>query len=135
MTFSSSMNEVIVTISVSGRSALIRPIAVIPSMFGISRSISTTSGSSRRAIGDALAAVGGLADDFDVGLQVEEDAQARADDGVVVDDETRIGGVVGHGGLRELPAGRRREGGRASTSLQGRALPELGSRDRPTGGR
>ena len=50
MTFSSSMNEVIVTISVSGRSALMRPMAVMPSMFGISRSISTTSGSSRRAI-------------------------------------------------------------------------------------
>ena len=50
MTFSSSMNEVIVTISVSGRSALIRPIAVTPSMFGMSRSMSTTSGSSRRAI-------------------------------------------------------------------------------------
>src|SRR5687768_16787958 len=44
------MNDVIVTISVSGRSALIRPIAVTPSMFGISRSINTTSGSRRRAI-------------------------------------------------------------------------------------
>ena len=50
MTCSSSMNEVMVTISVSGRSALIRPIAVTPSMFGISRSIRTTSGSSRRAM-------------------------------------------------------------------------------------
>src|SRR5215204_1081010 len=50
VTFSSSMNEVIVTISVSGRSALMRPIAVTPSMFGISRSIRTTSGSRRRAI-------------------------------------------------------------------------------------
>ena len=49
MTFSSSMNEVMVTISVSGRSALIRPMAVMPSMFGIIRSISTTSGSRRRA--------------------------------------------------------------------------------------
>src|SRR5262245_40158990 len=44
------MNEVIVTISVSVRSALMRAIAVMPSMFGIRRSISTTSGSSRRAI-------------------------------------------------------------------------------------
>src|SRR6476660_995712 len=44
------MKLVIVTISVSGRSALIRPMAVTPSMFGIRRSISTTSGSSRRAI-------------------------------------------------------------------------------------
>src|SRR5688500_2447819 len=44
------MNDVIVTISVSGRSALIRPIAVTPSMVGISRSINTTSGSRRRAI-------------------------------------------------------------------------------------
>ena len=50
MTFSSSMNEVMVTISVSVRSALIREIAVMPSMFGIRRSIRTTSGSSRRAI-------------------------------------------------------------------------------------
>jgi hypothetical protein len=50
VTFSSSMKLVIVTISVSGRSCLIRPIAVIPSMFGISRSMRTTSGSSRRAM-------------------------------------------------------------------------------------
>src|SRR4029079_11365104 len=50
VTFSSSMKLVIVTISVSGRSALIRPIAVTPSMFGMRRSISTTSGSRRRPI-------------------------------------------------------------------------------------
>jgi hypothetical protein len=44
------MKEVIVTISHSGISALIRPIAVMPSMLGISRSMRTTSGFSRRAI-------------------------------------------------------------------------------------
>jgi hypothetical protein len=44
------MKLVIVTISVSGRSALIRPMAVTPSMFGMRRSMSTTSGRSRRAI-------------------------------------------------------------------------------------
>src|SRR5258706_12102641 len=44
------MKLVIVTISVSGRSALIRPIAVMPSMFGMRRSMRMTSGSSRRAM-------------------------------------------------------------------------------------
>ena len=37
--------------------------------------------------GDALAAVGRLAHDLDVGEQIEERAQARADDGVVVDEQ------------------------------------------------
>ena len=80
MTFSSSMKLVIVTISVSGRSALIRPIAVTPSMFGISRSIRTTSGSSRRAIATPSLPSDGLADDLDVVLEVEEHAQAHPDD-------------------------------------------------------
>ena len=78
---------VIATISVSGSSALIRPIAVMPSMFGISRSIRTTSGLSRAGHRHALGAVRGLADDLDVVEQVEEGPQARPDDGVVVHEQ------------------------------------------------
>ena len=37
--------------------------------------------------GHALGAVGGLAHDLDVGQEVEEGAEAHADDGVVVDEE------------------------------------------------
>ena len=115
MTFSSSMNEVIVTISVSGRSALIRPIAVMPSMFGISRSIRIDVRLEPAGHRHALGAVGGLADDLDVGLQVEEDPQAHADDGMVVHDEHADRGVGDRS--RRLPARRRR--GRAIDRVAG----------------
>ena len=97
MTFSSSMKLVIVTISVSGSSALIRPIAVTPSMFGMSRSIRIDVGRQPAGHRDALAAVGGLAHDLDVGQEVEEGAQAHPDDGVVVDEEHADDGGFVHG--------------------------------------
>jgi hypothetical protein len=46
-------------------------------------------------MGDSLGAVGRLADDLDVGLQLEEHAEAHADDGMVVHDEHADGGRVG----------------------------------------
>ena len=58
----------------------------MPSRFGMTRSIRTTSGA-RLGGGQRLAAVGRLADDLDVVLEVEEGAQALAYDGVVVGDQ------------------------------------------------
>ena len=52
-------------------------------------SISTTSGFSRRACVDRLRAVGGLADDVDVVLGVEDHPEAGADERLVVGDQDR----------------------------------------------
>ena len=62
-------------------------IAPIPSSRGITRSIRITSGDSSAARATASLAVGGLADDLDPVLELEERAQPLAHDRVVVDDE------------------------------------------------
>jgi len=64
----------------------------------------------------ALAAVGGLADNLDVVLEVEEDAQAHPDDRVVVDDEDADPGVLPH----LTSEGRQRGTGRGSGPGRGR---------------
>ena len=62
-----------------------RHVAPAPSRTGIRRSMSTTSGAAA-AQGEGLRAVGGLADDLDVGSR-EQRHQTRADHGMVVDDQ------------------------------------------------
>ena len=47
--------------------------------------------------GDALAAVGRLADDLDVVLEIEEDPKTHPDDGMVVDDQDPDPGALLHG--------------------------------------
>ena len=108
VTCSSSMKLVMATISTSGSSPLIRPIAVTPSMVGISRSMSTTSGADV-ARPPGLAAVAGLADDLDVVQQLEEGGQASSDDRVIVHDQDadRVG--HGDGDPSSTGAGRRGE--------------------------
>ena len=64
-----------------------RRIASIPSMRGITRSISTTSGAQLLDQRQRLLAVGRLADHLDVVLQVEERPQPLAHDRVVVGDQ------------------------------------------------
>ena len=54
---------------------------------GMTTSISTTSGFVRSRLEHGLSYVAGLGDDVEVVLLLEQQAQARADDGVVVDDE------------------------------------------------
>ena len=54
---------------------------------GMRMSNRQTSGRSERASVDRLAAVGGLADDLDAGLGVEDHLQAGADDLLVVGDD------------------------------------------------
>ena len=56
-------------------------------MTGIRMSIRHTSGRMPRAQRDRLCAVRGLADDLDVGLRVEDHAQPRAHEVLVVGDE------------------------------------------------
>ena len=75
---------------VSGRAARCAAVASMPSMSGIERSISTTSGCvlARRASTASLA-VGGRADDLDVVGRADEPAQPGADHGVVVGDAGR----------------------------------------------
>ena len=50
-------------------------------------SITITSGAALRGALDRLEAVGGLGDDLDVGLAVEDHAEARAHQRLVVDDQ------------------------------------------------
>ena len=59
----------------------------MPSIRGMRTSMSTTSGATRVATGDGLLAVVGLADDLDVGLRVEDHAEAAAHQLLVVDDD------------------------------------------------
>ena len=60
--------------------------------------------------GHALGAVGGFADDLDVGLVVEEHAQPHPHDRVVVDDEHADLGLIGHFGSWGGGIGHRLEG-------------------------
>ena len=68
-------------------------------MTGILMSMSTTSGRVAAHDGDPLAAVGGLAHDFEVGLRVDQHADAGAEERLVVDerdaDRTHAGTPVG----------------------------------------
>ena len=87
MTFSSSMKLVMATISMAGFSALIRrdrrePVHVRHQQ--VHQDDVRLEPAGHR---DALAAVGGLADDVDVVEQVEERAKPRPDDGMVVDEQ------------------------------------------------
>ena len=59
----------------------------MPSTLGISRSISTTSGTQRIGELDALGAVGCLADDLHVVLELKEASEAASDHLVVVDEQ------------------------------------------------
>ena len=65
----------------------------------------------------ALGAVGRLADDLDVGLEVEEDAQAHPDDGVVVDDEHAD---PGGGSVTSAPGGEAPDGSVGRSGSVGR---------------
>src|SRR5664280_2065422 len=83
----SSAKVVSTTTWVSGCSARIRAVAVIPSMTGMERSIRTTSGCSSPGQGDGLGAVGGGTDDLDAGGQAQQRDQAFPDGGLVVRDD------------------------------------------------
>ena len=67
----------------------IRRVASTPSMPGIRTSISTTSGCSAAASATASRAVGRLADDLEVGLGLEDHAEAHAQQLLVVDEQDR----------------------------------------------
>ena len=64
-------------------------VASTPSMPGIRTSISTTSGCSRGHELERLASVGGLADHLEVGLGVEDEPEAHAQQLLVVDEDDR----------------------------------------------
>ena len=64
--------------------ATIRRVASMPSTSGMRTSISTTSGVAARPSATASRAVGGLADDLEVGLGVEDHAEAAAHERLVV---------------------------------------------------
>ena len=92
---SSSMKLVIATTSTAGWRRLSSAVAAMPSSPGISRSITTTSGEQRRRGVQRRLAVGRLADDLEIVVQVEEVAHPAPDHGVVVDDQDPD--PVGHG--------------------------------------
>ena len=66
-----------------------RRVAASPSVPGMRMSISTTSGRCSRARRHGLVAVGGLADDHDVVLGVEQGTEAGPHQRLVVGDERR----------------------------------------------
>ena len=71
----------------SPASASSRRVASIPSSSGMRMSISTTSGFSAPDLLDGVEAVGGLADDLEVVLGVEDHAEAGAHERLVVGDQ------------------------------------------------
>ena len=75
------------TTCTQGASSRIRAVASAPSMTGIARSISTTSGLERAHQFEGFPAVLGLADDVEVEGGGEEELESFADHLVVVDDE------------------------------------------------
>ena len=115
---SRSENEVRITTCGLGARPAMRRVASIPSMSGIERSISTTSGRVGDDV-DGLRAAGGRADDLDVVGAGEQLREPGAHERVVVDDRGR-GSSAGHlqphawcprpGAARTLEAGRRRRG-------------------------
>ena len=64
-----------------------RRVASMPSSSGMRTSISTTSGCEAPRLRDRLEPVGGLADDLDVLLGLEDHAEARPHERLVVDDQ------------------------------------------------
>ena len=120
---SSSMKLVMATTSIAGWRALISAVAAIPSSPGISRSITTTSGSERRRGLERAVAVGRLADDLEIVVQVEEIAHAAADHRVVVDDQD-----ADRGGARHEPPGARTARGSESWPWPGSGVgsPRVG---------
>ena len=100
----------------------------MPEPSGSRTSMTTRSGSNRRACSIASATVPGLGDDLEVLAPVEQRDEALAHDLVVVDDEQaqRLRGAVGHGPLRSVPGLRRRDG---TPDDDTRARPAL-TRDR-----
>ena len=89
-----------------GMRALISAVAAIPSMLGISRSITTTSGRNSAAPPAPSAPSGRLADDLEVVVQREEVAHAAADHRMVVDEQDpdpvapSVHGPPGHASAR-----------------------------------
>ena len=81
------MKLVMATTSIAGWRAFSSAVAAMPSRPGISRSMTTTSGRSAAAASSAAVAVGRLADDLEIVVQVEEVAHPAADHRVVVDDQ------------------------------------------------
>ena len=69
-------------------------VASIPSTAGMRTSISTTCGLRRSASSTASPPFGRLADHFDVVVRVEDHPEARADKGLVVDDQDADAAVV-----------------------------------------
>ena len=105
MTFSSSMNEVIVDDLGLG------PLGLDPADGGDAVHVRHEQvhqhhvGLQPAGHRHALGAVGGLADDLDVGLQVEEGPQAHPDDRVVIDEQhPDLGSVVHVGSWRDRAA-------------------------------
>ena len=76
-------------IPVEGSSRLIRWVVSMPPGAGSERSMRMMSGDVSRARSIARPAVVGLADDLEVGLALEDVADADAEQGVVVDDQDR----------------------------------------------
>ena len=75
------------TLGAAAGSRVISRVASSPSMPGIRMSMSTTSGPWAAACDTGRLAVGGLADHGDAVGGVEDDAESRADQLLVVDDE------------------------------------------------
>ena len=131
-----------VTISVSGRSALMRPIAVTPSMFGISRSIRTTSGSSRRAIATPSEPSAASPTTSMSAWWSKNILQPHPDDRMVVDDEdadaarlsfTSTPGAGAHGDRSEA-GGAVTAAGAKSSLAKDRVRPQAqAARSRPAG--
>ena len=83
----------------SGTRRMISSVASIPSISGMRRSITITSGRRRSVERYRRLAVGGLADDADVRRAQQREAQALADDLVVVGEEHGDLGGFGHGAI------------------------------------
>ena len=80
--------------------ATIRRVPSIPSTSGIRTSISTTSGSARVHERSGLRAVARLADDLDVGLGVQDQPEAAANEGLVVGEDDADRHADGSNGRR-----------------------------------
>ena len=88
----------------SGAWAWISRVACRPVRCGIATSRIADVGAPRERLGDGLGAVGGLGDDLHVGLAVEQQPQAAADDAVVVGDQELSCGTSAGAARRVVPS-------------------------------
>ena len=124
MMCSSSVKLVSTMTWVEGLTSLTPRVAAMPSISGISRSISTTSGFSAAGAFHGLTAVACFADDLDLTAQVQVGAQPFAHHGVIVDDQ-HTDRVNGHACLlRVRPAVRPDQAGPPAAAGSAWILPD-----------